>query len=146
MDKMYENFDEDNRYFLLETDEILIHKTGCSIEGDDEFSNHARINHFVEKIASLLTYGFSPEEKENIASMCTEVTYLNPINTIKKIETDKNTVEFVVNDQLVGLLHDRRNDFNNSEIVSIIFKKIIERERNELLKLLWRKDERQIWD
>jgi hypothetical protein len=45
-------------------------------------------------------------------------------------------ISFVVNDQEVAFLHDRRTEMNYSEVTWMVFKKLIAQERATLLELL----------
>lgn len=125
--------------FFEETSKLIVKKVRCPIDEMMPWQPYAGsiAQEFEKNVFDLLLHWITDEQRERIGnSGLVNLTYLNPVNKNRWTETNAVTIEIVVNDQLVGLLHDRRTEFNNSEITSIIFTGIIQRERKRLIELL----------
>lgn len=96
---------------------------------------------FLEKIRS----NFTDEEADKfIKHGFIEIKYLTHIweNILKALEMgkqntisgDTQTIEVTIQDQLVGLLYNRRTEFNHSEVTYLIFDKELQKLKKELLK------------
>ena len=104
---------------------------------------HELHTEFLEQIRSE----FNDKEAEKyIESWQIKIKYLehvweNILNALKlweqnTISSDTATIEVSINDQLIGLLYERRTEFNHAEITYIIFKDQLQKfKQDELPKL-----------
>lgn len=122
-------------------DKLLHLKQERRIVDSGKWWNQELHNEFLKKIEKE----FTPEERKKfMESWFVEIKYLEHIpqhiiNAFKArkqntLESETKTIEVIIDDQLIGLLYDRRTDLNNSEVTYIIFKEKLQKLKNKILK------------
>ncbi len=95
---------------------------------------------FLEKIK----WQFSEEELEKFSKTFLNLKYLNHVpkdivDAFKQgrhssLDGDTLTIEVTIQDQLVGLLYERRTDLNHAEVTYFIFKDKLQKLKKEIIK------------